>query len=137
MSDAAQTQREMFEAVRARDFDGLRALYHPDYSYMGADGIEKQGADAGVYVAETYTTAFPDLEFEVRHQFSPSDDVAIMEFTARGTHEGELEGIAPTGKGVEIFVCNVLEVRDDKILHEREYFDALSVMRQLGVIAGD
>ena len=137
MSDAAQKQREMVEAVRSRDFDGLRALYHPDYSYMGADGIEMQGADAGVDVAKTYTTAFPDLELEVRHQFSAGDDVAIMEFTARGTHEGELEGIAPTGKSVEIFVCNVLEVRDDKILREREYFDALSLMRQLGVIAGD
>ena len=137
MADAAKLQREMFAAVRARDFDGLRALYHPDYSYVGADGIEHHGADAGVGVAETYTNAFPDLDFEVRHEFSPRDDVAIVEFTARGTHEGELEGIAPTGKRVEVFVCNVLEARDGKILREREYFDALSIMRQLGVMGED
>jgi len=92
------------------------------------------GADAGIAVAETYTNAFPDLDFEIRRQYSPSDDVAIMEFTGRGTHHGELEGIAPTGKRVEVVVCNVVETRDGKVHREREYYDALTMMRQLGVI---
>jgi steroid delta-isomerase-like uncharacterized protein len=133
MADAAQVQREMFEVVKAKDFEGLRALYGPDYTYTGADGVEG-GADAGVAVAETYLSAFPDVEFEIRHQHSPSDSVAIMEFTARGTHTGDLEGIAPTGKRIEIIVCNVVETRDGKVVREREYFDTLAMMRQLGVM---
>lgn len=53
---------------------------------------------------------------------------------ATGTHLGELQGIAPTGRTVTARVCNVIEVKDGKIWREREYYDALSLMQQLGVI---
>jgi steroid delta-isomerase-like uncharacterized protein len=133
MADAATVHREMFKAVENQDFGKLRALYHPEYTYMSGDGVEQKGADAGVAVAEMYTKAFQDLSFEIRNQFTPSSDVSIIEFTARGTHKEELEGIPATGRQVEVVVCNVIEVRDGKIYREREYYDALSMMQQLGV----
>ncbi len=43
-------------------------------------------------------------------------------------------GIAPTGKSIDVCVCNVMEIRDGKIHREREYFDALTMMTQLGVV---
>jgi ketosteroid isomerase-like protein len=57
MSDAATIQREMFAAIERRDFDRLRELAHPDYTYVGTDGVEHEGVEAGVAVAELYTTA--------------------------------------------------------------------------------
>jgi steroid delta-isomerase-like uncharacterized protein len=134
--DAASLQTEMFEAVRARDFARLRELYHPDYVYTSCDGVEQIGPDAGVAVAETYATAFPDLSFEVRHQWAPSADVSIMEFTGVGTHDGPLGDIPATGRRVEVLVCNIVEARDGRIFREREYYDSLNVMQQLGVVAG-
>lgn len=136
MPDAAALHREMFDAVTSRDFSRLRSLYHPDYTYTSGDGVEQKGADAGVAVAETYMTAFPDMTMEIREQFAPSDTVSIIEFTARGTHKEALEGIPATGKQVEVVVCNVVETAEGKILREREYYDALSLMKQLGVIEG-
>jgi steroid delta-isomerase-like uncharacterized protein len=134
MPDAATIQKEMFAAVERRDFERLRELAHPDYTYVGGDGVEHAGADAGVAVAELYTTAFPDLSFEIRASHAPSHDVAILELIARGTHTGPLDGIPPTGKRAEIVACNIVEVRDGKIYREREYFDSLSLMQQLGVV---
>ena len=64
---------------------------------------------------------------------------AIVSFNDRtllATHQGELMGIAPTGRRVEVPVCNVIEVRDGKIYAEREYFDTAHLMQQLGVAAG-
>ena len=113
MPDAATIQREMFAAVEGRDFDRLRELIHPDYTYIGGDGVERAGAEAAVAVAEYYTTAFPDLSFEVRAGHAPSDDVAILELIARGTHTG------PLGDG--------------RIIREREYFDTFAIMSQLGL----
>ena len=52
MPDAASIQREMLEAVERRDFDRLRELIHPDYTYIGGDGVERAGAEAAVAVAE-------------------------------------------------------------------------------------
>lgn len=134
MTDVGSIHRQMLDVVAARDLDGLRALYHPDYSYEGSDGVEHKGADAGIEVASMYLDAFSDLHFEVRHQLQCGEHVSVLEFTGRGTHDGELEGIAPTGRSVEIPVCNVVEIADGKILREREYFDATVMLRQLGVM---
>ena len=134
MNDAQSLQLEMLEALQARDLALLRELLDPDYVYMSADGIEQKGPDAGVAVAETYLRAFPDLEFEIRHHYAAGPDVSILELTARGTHQAMLEGIPATGRTVEVVVCNIIEAQDGRIVREREYFDGLSVMRQLGVI---
>jgi steroid delta-isomerase-like uncharacterized protein len=133
MADATRLHREMLDAVMAQDLGKLRSLYHPDYVYMAADGVEQKGADAGVAVAETYTHAFPDLAFEVRSQYAASGDVSVIEMTARGTHKEALGDIPATGRQVEVFVCNVIEARDGKVYREREYYDRLAIMEQLGV----
>jgi steroid delta-isomerase-like uncharacterized protein len=133
MANAATLQQQMFDAVQGRDFGKLRDLYHPDYSYESSDG-DKGGIDAGVGVAEMYTAAFPDLTFEVRHQYSAGENgPAVIELTAKGTHTGPLGELPATGKTVEVLVCNIVESKDGQIIREREYYDALSMMRQLGV----
>ncbi|TAK55018.1 MAG: hypothetical protein EPO22_14970 [Dehalococcoidia bacterium] len=53
----------------------------------------------------------------------------------RGTHNGDLVGVAPTGKTVAIPVCDIYEIRDGKIYREREYIDFMTLMVQLGVAA--
>jgi predicted ester cyclase len=55
------------------------------------------------------------------------------EFIGRGTHRGDLMGIAPTGRPIHIPVCEVLELRDGKIYREREYIDMAYLLTQLGV----
>lgn len=133
MSDAAAVHREMFESVNTKDLEQLRETLHPDYTYTGTDG-KTAGIDAGIEVARAFITAMPDLEVEFRYQWSPRDDVSIIELTARGTHTGPLGDLPPTGRRVEIVGCNVVEVADGRILREREYFDEMALMRQLGVM---
>jgi len=136
MSDQTSIMHQYMEAVSRRDFAKVRQLFHPQYSYTGGDGQRKEGAEAGIAVAETYTGAFPDLKFEVKRMHAVGDDVLVTEFVVRATHQGELMGIPPTGRKVEIHICNVIEVRDGKIYAEREYFDTAHLMQQLGVAAG-
>jgi len=125
---------EYFHGIQNRKFEQLRKLLHSNYSYTSADGERHEGADAAIEIGEMYTNAFPDLQFEIKHM-NVAGNVVVTEFYGIGTHRGELMGIAPTGKKVKIPVCNVLEVRDDKIYAEREYFDSAVMMRQLGVEA--
>ena len=134
MGQAGALQRKMMDAVVARDFATLRDLYHPDYVYWSSDSDEEQkGADAGVAVAEAYTSAFPDMTFEIV-QSAEDGDVAIMEFVARGTHKADLDGIPATGRSCEIKVCNICEIADGKIVREREYWDSATLLKQLGVM---
>jgi steroid delta-isomerase-like uncharacterized protein len=136
MADAAAIAVEMLEKVNARDLDGFLESLHPDYTYRGADGVEQKGPEVGVGVVKTFTTAFPDLKLTLRHQFTDGD-VSIIEFRATGTHRAELEGIPATGKSIDVNVIDVITVRDGKVLGEREYYDQLGMMQQLGVIPNE
>jgi len=133
MSDPGTIAREYLEAVPRREFDKIRELFHAQYSYTGGDGQRQDGADAGVAVAQMYTSAFPDVKLDIKG-IHVAGTLAIVEFVASGTHQGELMGIAPTGRKISVPVCNVMETRDGKIIAEREYFDSALMMQQLGVM---
>ena len=79
-----------------------------------------------------FATAFPDGKIDVQ-SIHATGNVAIVEFIGRGTHNGDLMGIAPTGRQISIPVCEVYELRDGKIYAERQYMDMMHMMQQLGV----
>src|SRR4051794_36536578 len=133
MADTAAIAMGTLDKVNARDIDGFRDLLHPDDTYCGADGVVHEGVDVGVGVVVTFTNAFPDLQLTPKHQYTEGD-VSIIEATATGTHQAELEGIPATGKSVTVNVIDVITVKDGKLIGEREYHDQLSMMQQLGVI---
>ena len=82
-----------------------------------------------------FRTAFPDLQLSVEDQVAEGDRVATR-YTARGTHRGELMGIAPTGKQVTITGITVDRISGGKIEEEWNNFDQLGVLRQLGAVPG-
>jgi steroid delta-isomerase-like uncharacterized protein len=124
--------REWTECWNRRDWERYRSLLHPQYSYTGGDGQEQRGPEAGVAVGQMFASAFPDGRIDIKTLRNDGDFVTA-EFTGSGTHKGELMGIAPTNKKVSIPVCDIFELRDGKIYREREYFDMMHMMTQLGV----
>ncbi|MGB2694183.1 MAG: ester cyclase [Dehalococcoidia bacterium] len=133
MADPTSIAREYLEAWNRRDFDKMRSFFHADYSYTGGDGQTQKGAEAGMAPALMFASALPDGKIDIK-SIHATGDVAIIEFTGRGTHQGDLMGIAPTGRKIEMPVCDVLEIRDGKIIAEREYMDMMHMMQQLGVV---
>ena len=133
MEDASAIARDYVEAWNRRDFDRVRELLHPQYTYTSSDGHLQQGPEAGLAVGMMYANAFPDGKMDIDH-ITASGDTAVIECTAHGTHRGELMGIAPTGRTLQFSYCRVLQLEDSKIKAEREYADTLHMMRQLGII---
>lgn len=133
MPTAVEIHKAIVEAWNHRDFDKLKTLNHAEYTYTGGDGKEIAGGpDTAVAIARMYATAFPDGVLEIKHVFAQGN-TAIAEMIGRGTHRGNFMGIAPTGRKVEINICNVMEIRDGKAYREHEYMDMLTIMNQLGV----
>ena len=137
MADAAALHEEMFETADRRDLVAFRDLFHPEYTYVASDGSVALGPDGGLAVAKGFFDAFPDLVLERTHQYAASGDVSIIEFVATGTHTGPLGDIPATGKTVRMTVCDVIEVKDGKIYREREYYDMMSMMQQLGLMPAE
>lgn len=133
MSNLEAIARDYLETFNRRDWDGMRNLFAPNYSYTGGDGETQQGPDAGVAVAQMFAGAMSDAKITI-DKVHVAGDTAIVEFQGSGTHDGDMMGIAATGKKVSMPVVTVLEIIDGKINAEREYMDMAHMMQQLGVI---
>ena len=51
-----------------------------------------------------------------------------------GRHTGELMGIPPTNKGMEVLSMSLVRFENDKIVERWNITDELGVMRQLGLV---
>ena len=50
-----------------------------------------------------------------------------------GTHDGPYRGLPPTGREFEMRFCAMFLFEEDRLVCERVYFDAGTVLRQLGI----
>jgi steroid delta-isomerase-like uncharacterized protein len=81
-----------------------------------------------------YRAAFPDLHVEITSQ-TLNGDRLVQEWTATGTHRGELMGIAPTGRAAKIYGVTVSVFDDDgRLIEGSTYWNPLVMMHQLGVV---
>ena len=93
-----------------------------------AHGIEGAKANIGAYRA-----AFPDLRIAIERQLAEGDYV-VTRWTARGTHHGELMGLAPTGKQSTVTGITIDRIRAGRIVESWSNWDTLGMLQQLGAI---
>ncbi len=77
--------------------------------------------------------AFPDLAFEADAPIASGPDRVALSWTMTGTHEGEYQGLAPTGRRVSLRGMNLLRCVREGIAQATGYFDTAAVPRQLGL----
>lgn len=80
--------------------------------------------------------AFPDLEVTIADQVAEGDRV-VTRYTMRGTHRGELWGIAATGNRFELEGINIDRVVDGRFCERWAAYDLGELMRQLGATPRD
>jgi len=76
---------------------------------------------------------FPDLHWTIEEMVAEGEKVAER-LSARGTHEGEFMGVAPTGKRVEFQGQAIFHISKGKVLECRVMPDMLSLMQQIGAV---
>ena len=81
----------------------------------------------------TMTAAFPDAHIEPRHEVV-DDEHVVVAYTLTGTHQGEFQGIAPTGNQIEIHGIQIGRFEDGKIVERWGTSDELSILKQLEAI---
>ena len=132
MSSPASIHHETVACWNRRDFDGMRNLCHPEYTFTGGDGKEVTGGpEIAVTIGRMWAAAFPDAKIEVKQVYTQGN-VAIAEMIGRGTHSGSFMGTRPTGRPVVVVFCTVIELRDGRVYRERQYLDLYSVLSQIG-----
>jgi steroid delta-isomerase-like uncharacterized protein len=132
----AEVARAAFDAVSRRDPDGIVAMGAPgfvdDFVVIGAI----RGHDAVRSFFRDLFAAFPDFTMTVDRVVA-DDTSAVVQWHAGGTFTGGLfQGIAPTGRRVDIRGVDVMEIADGLIQRNTIYYDGATFARQIGLLPG-
>jgi steroid delta-isomerase-like uncharacterized protein len=111
----------------------LEELLDPDFVDHDALPGQDPGREGHKQILAAFHSAFPDLNVTTEDIVNEGEKV-VSRWTARGTHNGELLGIAPTGNGVTIKGIDVLRVAEGRIVERWSQFNSLEMMQQLGAV---
>jgi steroid delta-isomerase-like uncharacterized protein len=129
----ALVRRYVQEVYDQRKLEAVDEIFAPEFTLHDPDLPGGARGPEGIKrIVKTFVDAFPDLQVTLDEELSSGDKV-VTRWTSRGTHEGELMGIAPTGKRIDVTAVGIWRVSEGKIAEAWLVFDALGMMQQLGV----
>jgi predicted ester cyclase len=82
-------------------------------------------------------TAFPDISVKVNEPALVDGNLEAAYVVLAGTHQGDLMGVAPTGRSVEFGGIDIIRVEDGKVAEHWGSTDTMSLMQQVGAIPGN
>ncbi len=134
-TDAATIARGYFGAVAGRDVEAMASFWQPGAADV-IHGIVDMTVpdDLRVWFGDLFAS-FPDFSFEVLDVLATGEKAAVR-WHATGTFNGtaRFEGLLPNGGKVDIQGCDVLTVRDGRIVRNDAYMNAMEMARQLGAL---
>ena len=123
---------EHMESENRHEFDTtLETFDHPRYELIATGDVHDGAEEVAAYFEET-RAAFPDQRNELI-ALHHADDAVIVEAMLYGTHLGPFRGLPPTGRSFEMRFCAMFLFEEDRLVCERVYFDAGTILRQLGI----
>ena len=136
MSEVNKTiVRRLFEEVWNKgNLSVADELFTPNCEHHDASSPDfGRGPESEKKRAALYRTAFPDLQLTIEDIIAEGQTV-VARWSCRGTHKGDLSGIAPTGKQVTISGVSIARFTNGKMVEGWVNWDALGLMQQLGVV---
>ena len=110
--------------------DELMAPTYARYMSGQASPLSREGQKQRI---TTFHRALPDLHLTIEDLIAEGDKV-VFRVTVRGTQEGALMGISPTGKQVSVTAIDIARVADGKIVEHWGQMDMLGLLQQLGAL---
>ena len=130
-----QLARDYFKAFLAKDVAWFKERIEPGFrrhdpglpfEVVGPQGVER--------LADALLPAIPDMRLDIEDVVAEGEKV-LVRLVIRGTHRGELLGIAPTGRSLEVAVLDLFHIRGGRLAEHWALLDNLGMLRQLGVTA--
>lgn len=125
-ANKATVSRYYDEAINRRDLDSIDQLLSDSFSSGGA----LRGPGGQRAVITDLLTAFPDLRVETELIIAEGELVSVHQRWT-GTHRGEIAGVVPTGRRVELTSTAVHRIHDDLITEAWDELDVARLLTQL------
>jgi len=127
--------RRLFEEVWNKGYVPVAdELFAPTYTHHDSSTPDVgRGPESEKKRVSLYRNAFPDLRLTIEDLIAEGETV-MARWSCRGTHRGDLNGIAPTGKQFTISGISIARFASGKMVEGWVNWDALGLMQQLGVV---
>jgi steroid delta-isomerase-like uncharacterized protein len=124
--------RGIIEEINKGNSEYFNEFYSPDsLYYMVSNSPKPLTREEYQEFVERFFKGFPDLNFSIEELHAVGDRV-IARLILRGTHEGDWRGVPATGNKFEMSTTFIVRFENGKVVEEREDFDQLGFLRQLG-----
>ena len=121
------------EVFNQKNLAGVDAFVGPNQIDHGVPPGFPAGLEGTKQFIGMYLRAFPDVSVTVEDLIAEGDKVTSR-VTYRGTHQGELMGIPPTGKQVTVTGMEINRFEGGRSVEHWLEYDALGMLQQLGVV---
>jgi predicted ester cyclase len=105
----------------------------PDAITHFAGNPEPMNVEGLKQLVQLFYSAFPDLRHTFEDQLAEGDKV-VTHITITGTHQGDFQGIPPTGRPVAIKGLVIDRFADGKLAEQWSTVDTMGLLQHLGVI---
>jgi steroid delta-isomerase-like uncharacterized protein len=132
--NAKQFLDRLFAEVWSKgDLDAVSKFYAPDIAYFDPTMPPIQGIEGLKQYVWALHVGYPDIQFTVEQKIVEGDNAAVR-WRCEGTHKGEFMGIPATGKRTQATGISTSRLEGGKIIENWVIWDALNLLRQLGII---
>jgi steroid delta-isomerase-like uncharacterized protein len=132
-----QVVRQFFELLDRHDTEKMGQLLvsTTNYSFKpsGTPALDWNGHKR---LLSAVNRAFPDLNHNIKDIVAEGDKVAVR-LNVTGTHKGEFQGIAPSGRKLSLDEMAFLTIIDGRITKGWITSDTMGFMQQIGAIRAD
>lgn len=132
-AEIEQRVHRLIEGVRnGEEPDVAEELVAPGFRLPGHDLPEElRGPRLYRMLAEQTREAFPDLSYGIEDVLVDGEKAAVR-WTMRGTHEGPLFGVAPSGRTIEVTGMEIDRFEDGQLVAAWILTDEKSILEQIG-----
>ncbi|MDQ3911127.1 MAG: ester cyclase [Actinomycetota bacterium] len=131
----ALVRRELEEIFNEGKLELADELLAPDYTVHDSALAEPVHGIAGFKrLRASYHDASSDVRTTIDDMVAEGDRV-VTRWTTRSTHDkGEMMGVPPTGKRIEVTGITLNRISGGKIAEDWTVWDSLGLLRQLGAV---
>lgn len=128
-SGSVETVRKMLGAFNDQDVDSYLSYFAEDVDVLWPDGATPDLEGIREDFAEILSFS-SDRKFNLERTTCEGDRV-VAEWTATGTHTGEMAGMPPTGRKLSFPMAHVFDFEEGKVKKWRVYFNYQTLFQQL------
>ena len=115
------------------DLTVVEELISSEIAFRDSLGMTARGLEGFTGYVAAVRAAFPDFHNTIEEIIAEGDKV-VARLTYRGTHQGHLFGIVPTGRQVVYSGIAIFRIAGGKIVDGWVIGDTLALMQQLGAV---